>query len=667
MTSCGKWPRRNRKVGWQRIVAIIDGRGPIKVPEIPRVQRSETSACRRRRTDRPPAAAAADPPTPINPSNDGAAQVSAVALESLNPPESAGIFPSFSGPSSAAAAPTAIAPADRGKIIDFPRSSSKHEHAKISTASGGVGGNQPPPDGEIPSPRGPPDNGDNLDLRLAFYPQTDLGNAERFRERYRDQLLCCQELGWLWWNGKCWSRDGADDMVKKAEHETVRAIQREAKALENSDRNTLLGTRRILGVVTQWYASDALAAWGRTSEAAQRLAPIAKRVTPYLAVAAAKLDTDPFKFNVANGTLHISKDVQGYITFRPHDPADLITKCSPVAYDAAATCPVFDDFFSYVQPKIEVRRFLLAWQGLSLTGDVSEQKLAVFWGGGKNGKSTFIDVVAYIAGDYAATVPIETFLADSRTRTPGQATPDLATLPGVRYLHTSEPEKGAKLAEALIKLATGGDPILARHLNRDFFKFYPQFKLTISGNYRPTISGADEGMWRRVELVPWTVTVPDKKRDPHLAAKLRNEGPGILNRLLDGLRDYLDNGLVEPASVQEATAEYRADSDPVGRFIADCTAVAENGRIQSSLLHEVYTAWAGVNGGPIWSMRGLTGALVDRRWRRTKSGNVFWIGYQLTKSINDFVDHDGKPLKATEATDTSSTPHAKGEDDVVDF
>jgi putative DNA primase/helicase len=172
---------------------------------------------------------------------------------------------------------------------------------------------------------------------------------------------------------------------------------------------------------------------------------------------------------------------------------------------------------------------------------------------------------------------------------------------------------------------------------------------------------------RRLQLVPWTVTVPHEKRDPHLAAKLRNEGPGILNRLLDGLRDYLDNGLVEPASVQDATAEYRADSDPVGRFISDCTAVAENGRIQSSLLHEVYTAWACVNGGPNWSMRGLTGALVDRRWRRTKSGNVFWIGYQLTKSINDFVDHDGKPLKATEAPDTSTTPHAKGEDYVVDF
>jgi putative DNA primase/helicase len=618
-------------MGWQRIVAIIDGRGPIRIPEIPRAERPEKSAPRKAR----PADTA----------------------------DSASIPPALSALSSVAAAPAA----DRRNIVDFPRSSRKGEAAKISAASGGAGGSEPPPPEEDPSPGGPRDDGDDLDLRLALFPRTDLGNAERFCERNRGKLLWCRVLGWLWWNGKCWSRNGADEIVKKAEHETVRAIQREAKALKNSDRNEFLGTKRIMRVDTPWYASDALAAWGRSSEAALRLAPIAKRAAPYLAVAPEELDADPFKFNVANGTLHISKDFEGYIAFKRHNPVDLITKCTPVKYDQAATCPVFDEFFNYVQPSKEDRRFLLAWQGLSLTGDVSEQKLAIFWGAGKNGKSTFIDVVAYIAGDYAETVPIETFLAEGHGRNAGQATPDLAILPGVRYLRTSEPDKGAKLAEALIKLATGGEPILARHLNRDYFKFYPQFKLTISGNYRPTISGADEGIWRRVQLVPWTVTVPEEKRDKHLASKLRAEAPGILNRLLDGLRDWIDYGLVAPESVQNATAEYRVDSDPVGRFISDCTVPDENARIQSSLLHEVYAAWARVNGGPNWTMKGLTSVLIDRRWRRTKSGCVFWIGYRLTASVNDFVDNEGKPLKATEAADASTTPRGDSEYDVVDF
>ena len=144
----------------------------------------------------------------------------------------------------------------------------------------------------------------------------------------------------------------------------------------------------------------------------------------------------------------------------------------------------------------------------------------------------------------------------------GEPTPDLAMLAGVRFLRTSEPERGAKLSETLIKLITGGDAMQVRHLNRDFFELRPQFKLTMSGNYRPEIRGADEGIWRRGDLVPWTVTVPLEKRDLRLGAKLRAEASGILNRLLDGLRDWIDNGLTLPDQVTAATASYRSDSNP---------------------------------------------------------------------------------------------------------
>jgi putative DNA primase/helicase len=185
-----------------------------------------------------------------------------------------------------------------------------------------------------------------------------------------------------------------------------------------------------------------------------------------------------------------------------------------------------------------------------------------------------IDAVSYVAGDYGETVPIETFLDHGKSRSAGQATPDLAILPGVRMLRTSEPEKNSKLAEAMVKLVTGGEPIQARHLNRDFFKFYPQFKLTISGNYRPTISGADEGIWRRLRLVPFDVTIPKEERDIHLADKLRARPRGILNRLLDGLRLWCDKRLIEPEDVAKATAEYRSDSDAFGRFAATCLEAA---------------------------------------------------------------------------------------------
>jgi putative DNA primase/helicase len=635
--SCGTRLRGNPKVGWDKIVAIIDAAAPVEPPVIPaRAERAKDKAApRKRRSDR-------SLPSVFNKDSPGAPEQPQQAVPEPD----------------AAAAPAPPPRAADGGIVPFRASSQKggsdRESVAAADGEGGAPPNEPPSGFDQP-----PDDGGDLNLRLAFYPHTDLGNAERFRERYRGRLLWCPAIGWLWWDGKRWCRDGADEKVKVAEHDTVRGIQREGDALRDSGRDFYVpqGKDQIL-------MSDKLRRWGRQSEAAAKLNPIAKRAAPYLFIAPDALDADPFKLNVANGTLvfHKTADGSDYITFKRHDPADLITKCSRVVYDRHAEAPVFDAFLAYVQPKPDDRRFLLAWQGLSLTGDVTEQKLCVFWGKGKNGKSTFIDVCAFVAGDYSETVPIETFLNEGRSRNAGQATPDLAVLPGVRHLRTSEPNKGAKLDEALIKLATGGEPVLARHLNRDYFKFYPQFKLTISGNYRPSIAGSDEGIWRRVQLVPWAVTVAADKIDPRLGDKLSAEASGILNRLLDGLRDWLDHGLLMPDSVREATADYRRDSDPLGRFLEACVVPAPGQRVQSSVMHELFCAWAKANGAREWSNKGMSDALKERGFTSKQSNVMWWLNVSLIRSVNDFLDHEGKPLRTE-----SPNSQERGGDDVVDF
>ncbi|MBN9007260.1 MAG: hypothetical protein J0H40_17820 [Rhizobiales bacterium] len=502
-----------------------------------------------------------------------------------------------------------------------------------------------------------PEDRDALNMRLAFYPLTDLGNAERFRDRYRRRLIWNVALGWLVWDGKRWSRDGADDLVKIAEHDTVRAIQDEADAVaESGDRDAddaEDGARDFLVEEkkdgTRVMYSDKIARWGRSSEAANKLGALSKRGAPYFAVSIDKLDADKMKINVGNGTLVVRRRDDGdYVQFKPHDPADLITKLAPVEYHPRATCPEYDKFLARVQPSAEMRQFLHEWLGLSLTGDVSEQKLAFLYGKGSNGKSVLVDAVSYVAGDYGETVPIETFLDQGKSRSAGQATPDLAILPGVRMLRTSEPEKNSRLAEAMVKLVTGGEPIQARHLNRDFFKFYPQFKLTISGNYRPTISGSDEGIWRRLRLVPFNVFIPKEERDIHLADKLRAEASGILNRLLDGLRAWCDKGLSEPEDVASATAEYRSASDPMGRFLSLCLEASDGGRVQSSVLYEVFDAWCKSSGEKSWSNRGFSMAMEERGYKRIQSNVMWWTNVKLVKAVGDFVDSQGHPIKMSD-------------------
>ncbi|WP_162180439.1 DNA primase family protein [Methylocapsa aurea] len=485
----------------------------------------------------------------------------------------------------------------------------------------------------------------DIDRRLAHFPLTDLGNAERFAERHGSGLRYCPDIGWLSWDGKRWAHGGSEEIVKLREHATVRAIQDEAKALRDAPEDFLVKDARGKEVLY----SDKIKAWGRVSESANRMGSISKRAAAMLAIAVDELDADKMKISVANGTLQVAKRDDGpYVELHPHDPADYITKISPVAYDPAATCPRFDLFMDEVQPPDEaggrdVQRFLDQWAGLSLTGDTSEQKITFHYGKGRNGKSVWVNTISYVAGDYADSIPIESFLDSGRARAGGQATPDLADLPGVRMLTTSEPKKGATLDEGLIKLFSGGDVIKARHLNKDFFAFVPQAKLTMQGNYRPKVMGADEGIWNRLVLVPWGVFFPPEKRDPKLAETLRGEASGILNRLLDGLCAWLDKGLCIPGSVAAATNDYRSDSDPLGRFLDACTRQAIGQRVQATNMHALFVAWAKVNGETAWSAKGFGAALKERGIAAKKSVNVYWLDIELTKGVTDFVDDSGNP------------------------
>lgn len=494
-----------------------------------------------------------------------------------------------------------------------------------------------------------------LNRRLCQWAQTDLGNAERFAARYGDRVRYVDKMGWVAYDGRRFILDGAEALIGGWVQRTVRAIRDEARVMRESGRrdrgedgalDDLIETKRD---GTEVLLSDKLAAWAKASESAAKLAciaGIARHLTNYgITVQPEQLDRDPFLINVQNGTLELIYEPdapQPYaeLRLRPHDPSDLITRVAPFDYVPGAECPVYDGFLARVQPDESMRAFLHRWGGLSLTGDVTDQKLAFFHGKGANGKSTLVDTWATIAGDYAATVPIETFLDQGRKRKGSDASPDLAALVGARLLRTSEPEKGSKLAEALIKLATGGEPMSVRRLNRDPFDLLPAFKMTVSGNHKPSITGTDDGIWRRVMMVPWDVQIPDSEKDRQLVAKMKREGSGILNRLLAGLIDWRLKGLREPESVRVATADYRDQSDPMGRFLALCTRPEPGKRSQSSKLYALFIAWAKASGEREWTQTGFSKAMLDRGYRKIESHGMHWLDVEMIKQPLDFDEPD---------------------------
>ncbi len=264
--------------------------------------------------------------------------------------------------------------------------------------------------------------------------------------------------------------------------------------------------------------------------------------------------------------------------------------------------------------------------GYCLTGETNEQVFFFLYGSGANGKSVFVRTISCILGSYAATAPLETFMASRNASHPT----DLAGLRGKRLITVSETEPGRAWAESRIKTITGGDPIRARFMHRDFFEFTPTFKLMFVGNHRPQLSGISEAMRRRLHLIPFTITIPSERRDPHLSSTLDEELNGIFGWMIQGLADWRRIGLSPPSSVLDASDAYFQDEDLVGQWIAECCLTEAQQRASSKGLFASWSSWAESVGSEKGSQKTLGEDLRGRGFEpsRTSRGR-FWKGIGL--------------------------------------
>jgi len=215
--------------------------------------------------------------------------------------------------------------------------------------------------------------------------------------------------------------------------------------------------------------------------------------------------------------------------------------------------------------------------------------LFLLHGTGANGKSTFIETILYLLGEYARPTEFRTFL----TKESESVRNDLAALVGIRFVSAVEVGEGKQLDEAVIKQVTGGDTITTRFLFKEFFDFKPRFKLWLAANSKPEIRGVDEAIWRRVLLIPFEVTIPKEDRDHALGSRLKDEGPGILAWAVEGLRAWQKDGLKPPEKIIAATEEYREEQDFLGPFLDEKFEKGENLFVSSAELNIVYEIYAG--------------------------------------------------------------------------
>lgn len=397
------------------------------------------------------------------------------------------------------------------------------------------------------------------------YTLDDTGNAQRLYDLYgKDILYSFVAKRWLYWDGRRYQYD-YEGRIKRLADRAVETMPRDAGLYANTDA----------------YLRHCQKA--RSSGAKNAMIAETQHRVPVLPE---QLDTHADLLNTVSGVVNLR---DGTLTAHSRDLR--MTKICASQYAGGAACPLWREFLSTIfDHDAQMLDYIQRAVGYTLTGSTREQCVFFLYGDGRNGKSTFLDVLSEIMGDYAANIQPESLMVKQ-----GQSgTSDIARLQGARFVTCVEPSDGMRLNEGLLKQFTGGDKITAARKYENEFEFRTEFKLWMAMNHKPIIRGMDEGIWRRIHLIPFTVTIPDAKVDKLLKYKLRAEFPEILKWAVEGCLIWQrEGGLRKPERVVEATGEYRASMDVLGAFVAECC--ERGGQVSARELFAAYAKWAAEN------------------------------------------------------------------------
>ncbi len=445
-----------------------------------------------------------------------------------------------------------------------------------------------------------------------FYSYDDTGNADRFTDNYKDVIrYSYTRKNWYYYDGKLWQLDDRGT-VKNLVDETLEKMKREPVFV--SDEVAEEDAKKNL----QKHIKYSRGSNGKTNmlKESQHLLPI----TP------SEFDKDKLLINVQNGYIDLKNGI-----LNPHDREKFFTRISNVEFTDKSQCDQWEDFLKQIfNNDIELIEYMQKAVGYSLSGSTEEQMMFILYGNGRNGKSVFLDIITEMLGTYATNIQPQSIMVKQQSN---NASPDIAKLDGARLVTTTEPNDGMRFDEGLVKQLTGGDKVTARYLHENEFEYDPQFKLWMATNHKPIIRGTDDGIWRRMAIIPFTVQIPEHKVDRNLKYKLRGEMTAILNWAVEGFLKWQREGLKEPSIIKEQRQTYRTEMDSIEAFIEECCDLESNYKVKGSEIFQKYDEWARDNN--------------QYRMTNTKFGRE--MSKKFTKFLSAGVWYKGLKIKTEES------------------
>jgi putative DNA primase/helicase len=422
---------------------------------------------------------------------------------------------------------------------------------------------------------------------------TDWGNAQALAHLWGDRLRYDHRRErWLLWNGYRWAEDH-NGLIERIGYDIAKNWYHIAGSLEDGDKRKEIG-RWALKCESKHSIRDML-------DLARSVEPITTTGDNY--------DADAWLVGCTNGALDLRTGM-----LREATPDDQITMSAGYAFDDQAGCPRWLAFLREVFAGDDALiAFIQMAVGYSITGDTREQCLFLCWGSGCNGKSVFLNTLRAMMGDYATNTAFSTFELEARSSIPN----DIAALVGKRLITASETTEAKRLNEARVKAVTGGDPLTCRFMRGEFFSYVPAYKVWLAMNHKPVVTGTDNGIWRRIRLIPFTVSFAGRENKT-LGDKLREELPGILAWAAQGALLWQACGLVNCDAVTVATQQYREESDLIGQFMAECADRMTVGKVATHDLYQAYENWCReMNEKPI-TANALTRRLAEMGIERSR-------------------------------------------------